>query len=156
MHQDEEEQTGDGQTFDEHGKERRILFRNENDEIDGWRLEERDEFGADALQLRRRRRRGRERKTDKFESTRLDGINQSTTVQIDKRQAGYKGQYQANLFTGIDDNEIKDLRHSIVERDRRGKSLYLPLVWVTSLQLLLFLFAWTQWQQFKVDAQRAK
>ena len=61
MHQDEEEQTGDGQTFDEHGKERRILFRNENDEIDGWRLEERDEFGADALQLRRRRRRGREK-----------------------------------------------------------------------------------------------
>ena len=83
----------------------------------------------------------KERKTDKFESTRLDGINQSTTAQIDKRQAGYKGQYQANLFTGIDDNEIKDLRHSIVERDRRGKSLYLPLVWVTSLQLLLFLFA---------------
>lgn len=52
MHQDEEQEAGDGQTFNKHGQKRRILLRNENDEIDGQRLEERDELGANALQLR--------------------------------------------------------------------------------------------------------
>lgn len=51
MHEHKEEETGDRQAFDEHGQQRRIVFRNEHDEINGQRLEEGHQFRPDALQL---------------------------------------------------------------------------------------------------------
>ena len=51
VHQHEEEKTGDRQTFDKHGQQGWIVFRDKHDEIDGQCLEEWDQFRSDALQL---------------------------------------------------------------------------------------------------------
>ena len=52
MHQDEEQQTDDGQTFQRHGQHGRPFARNEHDEVDGHRFEERHQFRAHTLQLK--------------------------------------------------------------------------------------------------------
>ena len=87
MHEHEEEKTGDRQTFDQHRQQGRIVFRYKHDEVNGQRLEERDQFRPDALQL----------KADAFSlewrRTKGGGDNQKSKQTIDARQSinGKKG-----------------------------------------------------------------